>query len=327
MSYILTGKNILVTGGTGSLGKAFVKRVLTGEFGMPESIRIFSRDEFKQDAMRREFPTLDYQLGDIRDYGDVYTAIQGIDIVIHAAALKQVPSCEYFPEQAVKTNCQGIQNLIRAVENSRLPPADVLVVSTDKACKPTTVMGLTKAIQERMMIAANCTGFRTRYIGVRYGNVLESRGSVIPLFKEQAAKGGPLTVTHPEMTRFLLTLDKAINTMMFALEHALPGQIIVPQAPSATVANIAQAIAAPYGTPVKITGIRPAEKMHEIMFSEEEAPHTHWLSQFNYYAIQPELPELRQFARASDEIACIGEYSSRDHILTVEETMDLLGEV
>jgi FlaA1/EpsC-like NDP-sugar epimerase len=282
----LTAKKILVTGGTGSLGKAFVKRAESGEFGNPRLIRIFSRDEFKQDAMRREFPVLDYQLGDMRDYDAVKMAISDMDIVVNAAALKQVPSCEEFPWQAIATNCYGTYNLIQAVKESRKPPKTVLTVSTDKACKPTTVMGMTKALQERMIVAANGDGRTdTRFIGVRYGNVLESRGSVIPLFKEQIAKGGPLTITVPEMTRFLLTLDQAVDTMMAALEHAAPGEIYVPTAPSATVINIALVMCQGRDIPVKITGIRPAEKLHEIMYSMEESHHT--VARGQYYAIRP----------------------------------------
>jgi FlaA1/EpsC-like NDP-sugar epimerase len=236
---------------------------------------------------------------------------------VNAAALKQVPSCEYFPEQAIRTNCMGAYNIVRAIEELGFPVETVLAVSTDKACKPTTTMGLTKALQERIIIAANVRNPHVRFVCVRYGNVLVSRGSVIPLFQEQVRNGGPVTVTVPGMTRFLLTIDQAVDTTFAALEGAFPGEIYVPTAPSATVMNVALAMVEGRDIAIKITGIRPAEKMHEIMISEEEGACV--TPRGKYTVILPMLPELsksvphRRF-----------EYSSADHVLSYEDTKALL---
>ena len=223
---ILKDKSVLVTGGTGSLGRILVKRILSGELGRPRKVIVFSRDEAKQNDMRlaythrrpgadqgmlRNFMSvLEFRIGDVRDYSDVCTAMRSADIVINAAALKQVPTCEYFPEQALLTNCVGAANIVRAIGENGYPVETVVGVSTDKACKPVNVMGMTKAVQERIFISANILNPATRFICVRYGNVLASRGSVVPLFLEQIRDGGPVTLTVPEMTRFLLSLDEAV---------------------------------------------------------------------------------------------------------------------
>lgn len=318
---ILSNEVILVTGGTGSMGKTFVQRALANEFGSPNKVIVFSRDEFKQHEMRRAIPDprLEFILGDIRDYNDVASALMSVDIVINAAALKQVPSCEYFPWQAVQTNCLGTQNIVRAIEALSLPITTVLTVSTDKACKPTTVMGMTKALQERIIVAAAASSNNgvTRYIGVRYGNVMVSRGSVIPLFHEQIAAGGPVTITVPGMTRFLLTIDQAVDTMMAALVGANNGEIYVPNAPSATIASIARALIGAKNIETKIVGIRPAEKLHEIMVSEEE----HTERRGDYFAILPMLPELQSPRGPS---ALTSEFSSADFVLGDQETRKLL---
>src|SRR5216683_2133595 len=221
---IFEGKRILVTGGTGSMGKTFVRRVLSGVLGTPRKLIVFSRDEGKQHDMRVSYlsrskaPTdetiyrnfqnvLEFRIGDVRSYADVNSAMRDADIVVNAAALKQVPTCEYFPEQAVLTNCMGAANIVRAIQENRCPVQTVIGISTDKACKPVNVMGMTKSLQERIFIAANILNPGTRFICVRYGNVLASRGSVIPLFIDQIANGGPVTPTAPSMTRFLLSLD------------------------------------------------------------------------------------------------------------------------
>jgi len=216
---IFEGKRILVTGGTGSLGKTLVRRLLAGEKGTPKKVIVLSRDEAKQHDMRMSYlhktvatdeviyrnflNTLEFRIGDVRNFADVCSAVKNADIVINAAALKQVPSCEYFPHQAVLTNCLGASNIVRAIEENSYPVETVVGISTDKACKPVNAMGLTKAIQERIFIAANILNPKTRFICVRYGNVLASRGSVIPLFHDQIRHGGPVTITTPEMTRFL----------------------------------------------------------------------------------------------------------------------------
>src|SRR4029079_1190086 len=237
---MLSGKRILVTGGTGSMGRTFVHRVLSGELGKPRKVIVFSRDEAKQHDMRMSYlhrtvstdevifnnfrSVLEFRLGDVRDYGDVCSAVQDVDIVINAAALKQVPTCEYFPAQAILTNCLGAQNIVRAIGENGYPVETVVGISTDKACKPVNVMGMTKSLQERIFIAANVLNRRTRFICVRYGNVLASRGSVIPLFHQQILSGGPVTITHPEMTRFLLSLNQAVDTVFAAIREALPGE-------------------------------------------------------------------------------------------------------
>src|SRR5687767_1030031 len=254
---IFEGKTILVTGGTGSMGKTFVRRVLAGELGTPRKVIVFSRDEAKQHEMRMSYlhravttdevifrnfmSVLEFRIGDVQNYAEVCSAVRGVDIVVNAAALKQVPTCEYFPLQAIGTNCLGASNIVRAIEESRSPVETVVGISTDKACKPVNVMGMTKSLQERIFVAANVLNAKTRFICVRYGNVLASRGSVIPLFLDQIRNGGPVTLTVPKMTRFLLTLDQAADTVFAALREAKAGETWVPRAPSATVQNIAQA--------------------------------------------------------------------------------------
>lgn len=334
---IFENKTILVTGGTGSMGKTFVRRVLSGELGTPKKVIVLSRDEAKQYDMRMSYMhrlvatdeviyrnflnTLEFRIGDVRNYADICSAVQGADIVVNAAAMKQVPACEYFPTQAVLTNAIGASNIVRAIEENRYAVETVVNISTDKACKPVNVMGMTKAIQERIFIAGNILSPETRFICVRYGNVLASRGSVIPLFHDQIRSGGPVTLTVPEMTRFLLSLDEAVDTVFAALNGARPGEIYVPNAPSATVENIARALIGERDIEVRVTGIRPGEKMHEIMVSEEEA--NHCVRRGNFYSILPMLPELR--VSAPDETNAIAkEFSSGDEVLDLDGTVRLL---
>jgi UDP-glucose 4-epimerase len=333
---ILKDKRILVTGGTGSMGQTFVRRVLTGELGVPKKIVVLSRDEAKQHDMRMQYlhrtvttdevifrnfmNVLEFRIGDVRVYEDVCSAVRDTDIVVNAAALKQVPTCEYFPLQALATNCLGPQNIVRAIRDNRLPVETVIGISTDKACKPVNVMGMTKALQERIFVSANVLNPDTRFICVRYGNVLASRGSVIPLFLDQIRNGGPLTITVPEMTRFLLSLDDAVDTVFAALKGAKRGETFIPRAPSATVDDIAQALIGELDIKTKITGIRPGEKMHEILISEEEAHHC--TARGDYYAILPMLPELQQAKAASN--ALDGEYSSAGSVIGREKTAALL---
>jgi FlaA1/EpsC-like NDP-sugar epimerase len=334
---IFQDKTILVTGGTGSMGRTFVHRVLTGELGTPKKIIVLSRDEAKQHEMRMSYlhklvatdeviyrnfmNVLEFRIGDVRNYADVCSAVKHADIVVNAAALKQVPACEYFPTQAVLTNCMGATNLVRAIEENGYPVDTVIGISTDKACKPVNVMGMTKSIQERIFISANILNPRTRFICVRYGNVLASRGSVIPLFHDQIRKGGPVTVTVPEMTRFLLSLNQAVDTVFSAIREARRGETYVPYAPAATVLNTAKALIGERKIEIKITGIRPGEKMHEIMVSEEEA--NHCVKRGNYYAILPMLPELRE-GGAPEPNALTKEFSSADTVLDFAGTVDLL---
>jgi UDP-glucose 4-epimerase len=331
------GKRILVTGGTGSMGKTFVHRVLSGELGTPKKVIVFSRDEAKQHDMRMAYlhravttdevifnnfrNVLEFRIGDVRDFGDVCSAVRDADIVVNAAALKQVPTCEYFPEQAVLTNCVGVSNIVRAIREKGYPVGTVVGISTDKACKPVNVMGMTKSLQERILIAANVLNERTRFICVRYGNVLASRGSVIPLFHDQIRNGGPVTITHPKMTRFLLSLDQAVDTVFAALRDAKAGETFIPRAPSASVVNIVKALVGGRRIPVKVTGIRPGEKLHEVLVSEEEIHHC--VKRGSYYAIRPMLPELRGGKeRATNALS--REYSSGDNVLDLAGTARLL---
>ena len=338
MSKDLTGKRILVTGGTGSLGKTLVRRLLTGEMGLPERITVFSRDEAKQHFMRLEFQhrpiatddviyhkaedILDFRIGDVRDRAAVASALRRIDVVFHAAALKQVPSCEYFPFEAVQTNIYGAQNVVTAIKENRLPVTDVVGISTDKACKPINVMGMTKALQERVFVEANREYPDTRFLCVRYGNVIASRGSIVPLFAEQVRSDRALTVTLPEMTRFLLSLDRAVDTVFAVLNDGRAGETFVPKVPAAKIVDLAKAMMGDKDLPIVFTGIRPGEKIHEIMVSEEECFRTREAGE--YYAIQPVLPELRKNGDA--EPALTGEYSSKDANLSVEQLKALLAD-
>jgi FlaA1/EpsC-like NDP-sugar epimerase len=333
----LDGKRVLITGGTGSLGKKLVHRLLEGTHGKPAKIIVLSRDEAKQHEMRVQYqnrrgaPTdeiifhnfqrlLEFRIGDVRDYHSVLSALQDVDIVVNAAALKQVPTCEYFPYEAVRTNVEGAENIVRAIQAHRLPIETVVGVSTDKACKPVNTMGLTKAVQERIFIQANMRAPWTRFVCVRYGNVLASRGSVIPLFHEQIRSGGPVTITTSEMTRFLLSLDQAVETVVAALETAEAGETLVPSAPSAKVVDIAAALIGDRNVETVITGIRPGEKLHEIMVSDEEAPRT--ISRGRWYAIRAMLPELAGEPVADPPLR--GEYSSESPTMTPAETLELL---
>lgn len=334
---IFEGKTILVTGGTGSLGQTLVRRVLSGELGTPKKTIVFSRDEAKQHAMRMSYlhrlaatdeviyrnfmRVLEFRIGDVRSFADICAAIKHADIVVNAAALKQVPTCEYFPTQAVLTNCIGASNIVRAIEENGYPVETVIAISTDKACKPVNVMGMTKSIQERIITAANILNPQTRFICLRYGNVLASRGSVIPLFHEQIENGGPVTLTVPEMTRFLLSLDQAVDTVFAALREARAGETYVPKAPAATVFNLAKALIADRRIDIIITGIRPGEKLHEIMISEEEV--NRCIKRGDYYVIRPLLPELRHEAEGELNVLT-KEFSSADSVLDLAGTIDLL---
>ncbi len=242
-------------------------------------------------------------------------------IVINAAALKQVPTCEYFPEQAMLTNCTGAVNIVRAIGDLRLPVEAVVGISTDKACKPVNVMGMSKAVAERVFAAANVLNTHTRFVCVRYGNVLASRGSVLPLFHQQIRSGGPVTVTAETMTRFLMTLDHAVDTVFEALALAAPGEILVPLAPSAVVLDLARALVGDRDVEIRITGVRPGEKEHEILVSDEECRHT--CRRGGYYAIAPMLPELAR-PPAPDQPPLGREYSSADAPVGFEETVALL---
>jgi FlaA1/EpsC-like NDP-sugar epimerase len=304
---VFDGLRVLVTGGTGSLGKTVVRRLLRGDAGRPARVTVFSRDEAKQHDMRlsylhRESATdeiiyrhsqelLAFRIGDVRDYGALARALSEADLVVHAAALKQVPSCEYFPAEAVSTNVIGALNLVRAIRELRLPVKAAVAISTDKACKPINVMGMTKAMMERVFVEANLASPDTRFVCVRYGNVIASRGSVVPLFVDQIKNGGPVTITLREMTRFLLSLDRAVDTVFAAIGQARAGETYVPKVPAARVLDVAESLINGRDIQMVYTGIRPGEKIHEIMVSEEECYRT--IERGEYYVIAPMLPELR----------------------------------
>jgi len=333
---MLTGKRVVVTGGTGSLGKVLVRRLLSGEIGLPQQITVFSRDEAKQHSMRLAFERLravtdeviyhnferllQFRIGDVRDLHSVSTSLRDADVVFNAAALKQVPSCEYFPFEAVQTNVIGAENIIRAIREGGLNVETVVGISTDKACKPVNVMGMTKAVQERLFVRANLDADRTRFICVRYGNVLASRGSVIPLFHEQIRHGGPVTITTTDMTRFLLSLEQAVDTIIAALKGGRRGETYIPRVPSALVTDIAEALIGDRKIDIRVTGIRPGEKVHEILVSEEEAYRT--VERGDYYVIMPMLPELRLHDDQQPTLS--KEYCSADSLMDKSAVGELL---
>ncbi|HEV7772196.1 MAG TPA: polysaccharide biosynthesis protein [Conexibacter sp.] len=333
---MLTGKRIVVTGGTGSLGRTLVERLLDGELGQPAAVTVFSRDEAKQHAMRLAFrhretatdevvfepDVLRFRIGDVCDSGAVAGVLRDADVVFHAAALKQVPACEYHPFEAVKTNVIGAENLVRTIRDLRFPVETVVGVTTDKACKPVNVMGMTKALQERILARANLECDGTRFLTARYGNVLASRGSVIPLFHEQIAHGGPVTITTEQMTRFLLSLDDAVDTVLTALREGRPGETYVPYAPAARMTDVAAALIGERDVPVVVTGVRPGEKTHEILVSEEEAART--VRRGDYLAVGPILPELDGGPHDGDEPFAGSEYSSGDTLLDLDGVRELL---
>lgn len=336
MSRNLDDATVLITGGTGSLGQTLVRRLLRGELGMPRRVIVFSRCEAKQYAMKTTWKhayaatddiyynnfeeLIEFWIGDVRDPESVADAMAGADVVFHAAAMKQVPTCEYFPGQAVATNVRGAENVVRAARRSDRTHS-VLAVSTDKACKPINAMGMTKALQERIVVEGNLPAGGARMIGVRYGNVLSSRGSVIPLFKQQIAAGGPVTITRPDMTRFLLSLDSAVDTIFAAHREAERGDIFVPRVASARIPDVAEALIGDSGVETVVTGIRPGEKIHEVLVSEEEAFRT--TERAGHYVIEPQLPEL-QTEGASRPLQ--GEYSSADAVIEGQALLDLIAQ-
>lgn len=332
------GKRILVTGGTGSLGKTLVKRILSGQLGKPANITVFSRDEAKQHFMRLEYmhksaatddviyenskDLLNFRIGDVRDHSSLLSAMRDADIVFHAAALKQVPSCEYFPYEAVLTNVIGAQNVVKAIRENNLPVEKVVGISTDKACKPINVMGMTKALQERILLEANRDCQKTSFTCVRYGNVIASRGSIVPLFVEQVKNGRPLTVTLPEMTRFLLSLEKAVDTVFAAVSNGNRGETYIPKVPAAKITDVARCLIGEKDLEIIYTGIRPGEKIHEIMVSEEECFRT--VDRGDYFVILPVLPELREETVSGATLN--REYSSKDNNISVEELRSLFSD-
>lgn len=266
------GKTLLITGGTGSFGGAVLSRFLQTDVS---EIRIFSRDEKKQEDLRRELHNdkLSFYIGDVRDYNSIAAAMHGVDYIFHAAALKQVPSCEFFPMEAVKTNVMGTDNVLQAA--IAFGVKKVICLSTDKAVYPINAMGISKAMMEKVMVARSRTvsADATVICGTRYGNVMASRGSVIPLFIQQIKAGQPMTVTDPAMTRYLMSLDDAVDLVLYAFAHAAPGDIFVQKSPASTIGDLARAVAELFGVPdhpIKTIGTRHGEKLYETLLTREE---------------------------------------------------------
>ena len=334
----LSGKKILITGGTGSLGRSLVKRLLSMD-KPPNKIVIFSRDEAKQHYMRLDYlqrreatdeviynnfkRSVEFRIGDVRDIRSLSSAVKGTDYIIHAAALKQIPSCEYFPVEAINTNVLGSINIVEAVRSVGSKVKKIIGISTDKACKPVNAYGMAKSLMERIFVSANID-LPNSFSLVRYGNVLASRGSVIPLFKDQIENGGPVTITHEDMTRFFFSLDDAVDVVFKAFKDAFPGEIVIPKLPSFTIMNIAKALIGDRDIDIKVTGLRPGEKLHEALISDVEAPISFEESE-RYYIVTPMLPELQNFRLKRDIINHLkNPYTSKDNVLDIKETEKLL---
>lgn len=327
------GKTLLITGGTGSFGNAVLERFLESSIG---EIRIFSRDEKKQDDMRHEYQLkypqysqkIKYYIGDVRDLSSVRNAMHGVDYIFHAAALKQVPSCEFFPVEAVRTNVLGTDNVLTAAIDEGV--GKVICLSTDKAAYPVNAMGTSKAMMEKVVVAKSRTvdADQTTICCTRYGNVMYSRGSVIPLFVEQIKAGQPLTVTDPNMTRFIMSLEEAVELVLFAFEHASTGDIMVQKAPACTIGILAQAVRELFeaDNPIKIIGIRHGEKMYETLLTNEECQHA--IDMGNFYRVPADNRDLnydKYFKEGNVERASIREFdSSNTALLTVEEVKQKL---
>ncbi|OFE11763.1 UDP-glucose 4-epimerase [Pseudohongiella acticola] len=287
---MFSDKTLLITGGTGSFGHAVLRRFLDSDL---REIRILSRDEKKQDDMRKEYqsPRLKFYIGDVRDYNSVLSAMRGVDYVFHAAALKQVPSCEFHPLEAVKTNVLGTENVLEAAINCEVER--VICLSTDKAVYPINAMGISKAMMEKVAVAKSRSSSSTVICATRYGNVMASRGSVIPLFVEQIRSGRPISITDPTMTRFMMTLDDAVNLVLFAFEHGNPGDIFVQKAPASTIETLARALTSLLQVPdhdIRTIGTRHGEKRFEALLTREEMAGAADLG--DYYRIPPDQRDL-----------------------------------
>ncbi len=320
-------KVLLITGGTGSFGNAVLTKFINTDI---KEIRIFSRDEKKQDDMRIAInnPKLKFYIGDVRDIHSVENVIKGVDYIFHAAALKQVPSCEFFPLEAVKTNILGTENVLTAAEKYGVKR--VVVLSTDKAAYPINAMGMSKALMEKVMVAKsrNLDASMQVFCGTRYGNVMASRGSVIPLFIEQIKAGKPLTITDPNMTRFMMTLEDAVDLVLYAFKHGEPGDIFVQKAPAATIDTLVKAMLELYDTnnEVKIIGTRHGEKFYETLVNREDMIKA--IDMGNYYRIPADNRDLNYeqfFSQGIDDVSETEEYHSHNtHRLNVEEMKELL---
>lgn len=287
---MFANKVLLITGGTGSFGNAVLRRFLDSDL---REIRILSRDEKKQDDMRKHYnnPKLKFYIGDVRDYQSVLNAVRGVDFIYHAAALKQVPSCEFYPLEAVKTNVLGTENVLEAAISCGVKR--VVCLSTDKAVYPINAMGISKAMMEKVIVAKSRSSDSTVICTTRYGNVMASRGSVIPLFVDQIRAGKPISITDPNMTRFMMTLDDAVDLVLYAFEHGNPGEIFVQKAPAATIETLAKALTELMAIPnheIRIIGTRHGEKLYEALLSREEMVAAQDLG--GYYRIPPDLRDL-----------------------------------
>lgn len=287
---MFNNKTLLISGGTGSFGNAVLRRFLSS--GLSE-IRIFSRDEKKQDDMRKHYgdPKLRFYIGDVRDYGAVLNAVRGVDFIFHAAALKQVPSCEFHPLEAVKTNVLGTENILEAAISCCVKR--VICLSTDKAVYPINAMGISKAMMEKVIVAKSRSSTSTIICATRYGNVMASRGSVIPLFVDQIQAGKPITITDPNMTRFMMTLDDAVDLVLYAFVHGKPGEIFVQKAPAATIETLCKALTLLMGVSdhkINVIGTRHGEKLFEVLLSREEMVAAQDLG--DYYRVPPDLRDL-----------------------------------
>ena len=323
----MKSSTLLITGGTGSFGNAFLSRAIkTDNF---KEIRIFSRDEKKQDDLRKKLnnPKIKFHIGDVRDAGAVTKVMKGVDYIFHAAALKQVPSCEFFPIEAIKTNVLGTENVLTAAAQEEVKK--VVILSTDKAAYPINAMGMSKAMMEKVMIAQsrNLDNSKTIFCGTRYGNVMASRGSVIPIFIKLIKERKPLTITSSDMTRFMMTLDQAVELVLFAFENAHQGDLFIQKSPAATINTLAQALKELFNSKVKLEeiGIRHGEKMYETLVTAEEMIKAEDLGDF--YRIAADTRDLnynKYFSEGQKKISK-GEYNSNNtHQLNVEEMKELL---
>ena len=314
-------KILLITGGTGSFGKTVLDRFIDSDL---KEIRIFSRDEKKQDDLRKKYSSskLKFYLGDVRDYSSILNAIKGVNFIFHAAALKQVPSCEFHPLEAVKTNVLGTENVLEAAISNEVER--VVCLSTDKAVYPINAMGTSKAMMEKVIVAKSRLSDKTIISITRYGNVMGSRGSVIPLFKDQIKAGKKITITDPNMTRFMMTLESAVDLVLYAFKNGKPGEIFVQKAPASTIENLASAILAIENMPsdaFKVIGTRHGEKLYEVLLSREEMAYANDLGE--YFMVPPDLRDLNyeKYIEVGDtDISDSEEYSSHNtHRLSLEE--------
>ena len=327
---LFTDKTLLITGGTGSFGNAVLNRFLRTDIG---EIRIFSRDEKKQDDMRHEFQSkmpdvadkIKFYIGDVRDISSLKNAMYGVDYIFHAAALKQVPSCEFYPVEAVKTNVLGTENVLTAAIEAGVK--NVVCLSTDKAAYPVNAMGTSKAMMEKVVVAKSRTTTATKICCTRYGNVMCSRGSVIPLWIDQIRNGNPITITNGEMTRFIMSLDEAVDLVLFAFEHGEPGDILVQKAPACTIQTQAEAVCELFGgdkNNIKVIGIRHGEKMYETLLTNEECAGA--IDMGDFYRVPCDKRGLnydKYFSKGDTERNPLTEFNSNNtQLLTVEETKE-----